>query len=262
MDKEKRKGQQYLKVKWLNFPENEATWEPSESIPKFIQLYYSDPQKFGKQLPNPKLKRVKKAGSEVYHLLTWEGDDSVGEWLHDDFFKLVGDDGEIFSTSEDEKSCNTRKSRDKRSRRHTVGILVGAYPCGTITVFEELYGSESLSQVYAIMVEYFAGLPKTAREKLIEICYDDACHFKKYSESSERSDLNEVTRFVASVGKHVDKFHFPNHVDAWCHANCNPQNVREDFQICHLSMFQEAAGGRQQEWVGGGEGNQKLINRP
>ena len=133
LDKEKRKGKEYLKVKWLNFPENEATWEPSESIPKFIQLYYSDPQKFGKKLPNPKLKRVKKAGSEVYHLLTWDGDDSVGEWLHDDFFKLVGDDGEIFSTSEDDKSCNTRKSRDKRSRRHTVGILVGAYPCGTIT---------------------------------------------------------------------------------------------------------------------------------
>jgi hypothetical protein len=31
---------------------------------------------------------------------------------------------------------------------------------------------------------------------------------------------------MAGLGKHVDKFHFPNHVDAWCHQNCNPQDVR------------------------------------
>jgi hypothetical protein len=59
-----------------------------------------------------------------------------------------------------------------------VGILVGAYPCGVITVFEVLYGSESLSQVYAIMIEYLSGLPPSVRENIIEICYDDACHFK------------------------------------------------------------------------------------
>lgn len=27
-----------------------------------------------------------------------------------------------------------------------MGILVGAYPCGVITIFEELYGSESLRE--------------------------------------------------------------------------------------------------------------------
>lgn len=31
---------------------------------------------------------------------------------------------------------------------------------------------------------------------------------------------------MAQVGKHVDKFHFPNHVDKWCHENCNPQDVK------------------------------------
>ena len=35
-----------------------------------------------------------------------------------------------------------------------VGILVGACPCGVITVFEEMYGSESLSKVCAIMIDY------------------------------------------------------------------------------------------------------------
>ena len=107
-----------FRVKWLNFPENEATWEPEESIPKFIQLYFNEKSRYGKPLPNPKLKRVKRAGTDVYHLLTWEGDSSAGEWLHDDFFKLLGDDGEIFSTNEDDQTCNTRKSRDK-VRLHT-----------------------------------------------------------------------------------------------------------------------------------------------
>ena len=59
-------------------------------------------------------------------------------------------------------------------------ILVGAFPCGLITVFDELYGSESLTQVYAIMIEYLSCLTSLTREKLVEICYDDACHFKKF----------------------------------------------------------------------------------
>ena len=76
------------------------------------------------------------------------------------------------------------------------------------------------------MIEYLSGLPSDVRENIVELCYDDACHFKKYSENKERADLNEVTRFMSMIGKHVDKFHFPNHVDAWCHKHCNPQDVK------------------------------------
>ena len=108
-----------------------------------------------------------------------------------------------------------------------MGILVASFPCGVITVFEELYGSESLTQVYAIIVEYLAALPKNVREEIIEILYDDACHFKKFSEKKEHAEKNDVTEFLATkVGKHVDKFHFPNHVDKWCHQNCNPNEVK------------------------------------
>ena len=93
-------------------------------------------------------------------------------------------------------------------------------------MFDELYGSESLSQVYAIMIEYLSCLSPLTRQNLVEICYDDACHFKKFGENEKRANFNEVTKFMAGLGKHVDKFHFPNHVDSWCHANCNPQDVR------------------------------------
>jgi hypothetical protein len=64
-------------------------------------------------LPNPKLKRVKKVGSALYHLLSWEGEDSASQWVNEDFFKLLGEDGEIVSALEDTNTCNTRKSRDK-----------------------------------------------------------------------------------------------------------------------------------------------------
>ena len=104
----------YFNVKWLNFPASESTWEPEENIPKFIQLYFNDENNFGKNLPNPKLKRVKKAGSGLYHLLSWEGE-SGGKWIHEDFFKLLGEDGEICTSLEDDNTCNTRKSRDKVS---------------------------------------------------------------------------------------------------------------------------------------------------
>ena len=86
-----------------------------------------------------------------------------------------------------------------------MGILVGAFPCGIITLFDELYGSESLTQVYAIVIEYLAELPKSTRDKLIEILYDDACHLKKFSENEDRADINEITRFMAGLGKHIDK---------------------------------------------------------
>ena len=106
-------NESYFNVKWLNFPETESTWEHESCIPNFIQLYYKDGTKFGNMLPNPKLKRVKKAGSALYHLLSWEGEESASQWVNEDFFKLLGEDGEIVSALEDTNTCNTRKSRDK-----------------------------------------------------------------------------------------------------------------------------------------------------
>ena len=82
-----------------------------------------------------------------------------------------------------------------------MGILVGAFPYGVITVFDELYGSESLTQVYAIMIEYLSCLPTLIRQKLVEICFDDACHFKKYSENETRANFSDVTKFMAGLGK-------------------------------------------------------------
>ena len=58
--------------------------------------------------------------------------------------------------------------------RHTVGIMVGTKPCGTVVLFDELFGSESLTQVYGMLVEYLSRLPELGRHSLKNILYDDA----------------------------------------------------------------------------------------
>ena len=56
---------------------------------------------------------------------------------------------------------------------------------------------------------------------IFKIC---SCHLKKFCENNEkRKNLNEFTKQLAEIPKHVDNFHFKNHVDPWCHRMCNPK---------------------------------------
>ena len=108
-----------FKVKWLGFPIEQSTWEPSKNIQPWIQSYYDDDQRLGKPLPEPRIKYTKRAGNEVYHYLTWAGGegDNLSRWVGDSFFSLAAEDGEIVTQLEDDKSCNTKKTKDKRDRR-------------------------------------------------------------------------------------------------------------------------------------------------
>ena len=156
--------------------------------------------------------------------MSWD-DESGGDWLEEDFFKYYNDDGDVINAKE-HISCNTRKSRDKMIEKdHSVGIFVGAFPCGTIPLFDQLYGSEGTQQVYGIVSDFFDNLDEDTLNAIKQLLYDDMCHFKKFSESEERSNKNNITKKIAEMSKHVDKFHFRNHVDKWCQENCNPDKV-------------------------------------
>ena len=227
LEKKVKNKEEFWKVKWLGFPPEQSTWEPAANIQPWILSYYEKVDRLGLPLPEPRIKYSKKAGDEVYYYLSWEGgEDQTDRWVGKSFFSLAAEDGEIVSQLEEDKSCNTKKTKDKRERRHTVGIMVGTKPCGIVTLFDELYGSESLTQVYGMLVEHISRLPESARRNLKDILYDDACHLKKFSENEKRANKNDFTRFLASVPKHVDNFHFKNHVDPWCHRMCNPKDAR------------------------------------
>ena len=161
-------------VKWVGFPD--PTWEYENGIPKFIRNYYEkNPAKLGKVLPNPKIKHSKAIGDTVIHKLSW-GDEPGAEWMSDDFFKLLDEKGEI--TESTLSSCNTRKSRDKRQNVHSVGVFTGAYPCGIIVLGDELYGSESISQVYGILTDWLSSLSDQTKLKQILIFYCFSCQVK------------------------------------------------------------------------------------
>ena len=54
------------------------------------------------------------------------------------------------------------------------------------------------------------------------ICYDDACHLRKFATNPVRSDLTEQTKQLASVEMVVDKMHMKGHTDPWCKEHCDP----------------------------------------
>jgi hypothetical protein len=83
-------------------------------------------------------------------------------------------------------------------RRHTVGVFVGAFPCGTIVLFDELYGSEGIRQVYGILIEYLARLDDP--NALEELLYDDSCHLKAFSEKEKNANQNNITKHFADLG--------------------------------------------------------------
>ena len=81
----------------------------------------------------------------------------------------------------------------------------GCYPCGYIPLFSQLFGTEDVSQVHGILCDFFEANPRHCIRKLL---YDDMCHLKRFAEKPEQANKNEITKKLAEVSKHVDKFHF------------------------------------------------------
>ena len=58
------------------------------------------------------------------------------------------------------------------------------------------------------------------------ICYDDACHLRKFARNNSRKELTDATKKLASLEIVVDRFHMVGHVDPWCHANCDASKIQ------------------------------------
>ena len=54
------------------------------------------------------------------------------------------------------------------------------------------------------------------------LCYDDACHLKRYAQNPVRKDARYIARKMATMDMVCDRFHFVNHTDKWYKKNCTP----------------------------------------
>ena len=84
---------------------------------------------------------------------------------------------------------------------------VGAYPCGTIVLFDELYGSEGMApdlwdphQPY--LLDLVTGILCLNFYKMIPVTW------KLFQITQKRSEQKNLTKKFAQLSKHVDRFHF------------------------------------------------------
>ena len=226
---------EYL-VKFSGYPRTEACWEPMKNLPHFVIDFYGDKSKYGLPLPSPTITETVKVdeASEVFHHLDWKISSIGNKNLE------IEDGSSIFDLNQDKlsedeikSSCNTRKVKDKRDRRHTAGIIIHAKPCGKIPHVDELFNCESISQVYGNVIEYLGNLEPEERIKIKIWLFDDMCHLKPHAEKGKQARQNEITENFAKIAKAVDRFHFPGHKksDQYCQENCNPNIELEKLGI-------------------------------
>ena len=214
--KKTKKGEWLYLVQWQGY--SSKTWEKSSNIPKYIRDFYD---KTGKnEIPKPRIKSVKKAGSAVYYLLSWDGTDAADEFVPQEDFKF--DDVREEAV---ESTCNTQKHHGAKMCHTSAGILIGCSPCGVIPLFEELYGTESKSQVFSYVTDFLGEVNPQSIKYLV---YDDACHLGPYAinySKSKQKTHTEATKKMAALKHVVDKLHFKGHVGSYCHKNCNPYSI-------------------------------------
>ena len=171
-----KKNNNYL-IKFNSFPESEACWEPGTHLSDFIKSFYKKKTNLKKILPSPKLGPQIIKGNEIYFEVDWTGKTGTHFELQDgqSIFDLDADklcDDVLKST------CNTRKNKDKRCRRHTAGIFISARPCGIIPHVDEMHGSETINQTYGSILDYYGELSDEERANIKCWMYDDMCHLK------------------------------------------------------------------------------------
>ena len=225
LDTRKVKNIVEYSVKFAGFPSSLSCWETTKNLPNFVIDFYSKGENIGKQIPGPRINRTTHVsnGTEMYIELEWSQTDLTKKVfeMEESLFDI---DADKLCEDEMKSSCNTRKVRDKRNRRHTAGILISARPCGLIPHVDELFGCESIKQVHGSIVEFTGSISAESRKKLKLWFFDDMCHLKPYSEKKQNREASDITEHFASLGKAVDKFHFPGHkvTDKYCRENCNP----------------------------------------
>ena len=152
---------------------------------------------------------------------------------------------------EPELTCETdkgdiKKTKPKPGDERTAGNLCIVYPCGVILSIREIQRSESTSQVWHMMLSLFELINWVPQL----LGYDDACHLYLFVHNSARyachthlnSDFRTVwARIKESTHFFIDRFHFSNHVDAWCQQNMSPfrDEVKQRLEGCNTEICEQ-----------------------
>jgi hypothetical protein len=168
-------------------------------------------------------------GSE-YHLICWLSCDgerkeswipSIGHQVNANAYNMPTVNGNFVDPELDEisESCNTAK--DKHVKRIKIaGVNIITFPCGTILSVEELYGSESLSQV--LLPLYSLMKSEDLQRDVKVLIHDNACRFAAFVK--KRSAATPLMQHLADLDMRVDRHHFKNHVGLKCRKNHNPDS--------------------------------------
>ncbi|VDI47870.1 Hypothetical predicted protein [Mytilus galloprovincialis] len=193
-------------IKWQRYKEEENTWEPSDSIPNILI------NKFGRCDISGDVIRSKIINGTRMIEVKWNLDNDKksreNTWVSSSSVDLIDERDGI-----ENPICNTSKGK-KRFHARTAGILVGGFPCGHVTMADEIFGTESLTQVTGHVSQNIENFP--CFPDINCLVYDDACHLKKFVNKRYPNER------ISSLKLKCDRVHFKNHVDEWCLENCDP----------------------------------------
>ncbi|KAK3261948.1 hypothetical protein CYMTET_29173 [Cymbomonas tetramitiformis] len=116
------------------------------------------------------------------------------------------------------------KAKQVHARFRSAGLFALVSPCGVILLVRELYGTESISQVVVILLSFFRRINRVPRL----IGYDDGCHLHGFIHLAKRVQMwsgNVWWAALMTIKVFIDRFHHPNHVDAWCKKYMSPERA-------------------------------------
>ena len=205
---------EYL-VEWAGYPSSAASWEPQAHIPQGLRDAFDNAEGDvdGRVLTGAEQSARARAGEQPRELTLLERD-------------LLMD-----------SRCPVPKQWQSNTPNggffsRTWGMLVFNRSCVQVVDFDELFGSESLSQVVFATLRLLSDCPGLL-ERLQVIAYDDACHLLKFLQL--RRDVPQYAAIVDRVDAGrlavmVDVAHFDvahKESDVFCRTQTNPHNFKE-----------------------------------
>ncbi|XP_078667555.1 uncharacterized protein LOC144909414 [Branchiostoma floridae x Branchiostoma belcheri] len=230
---EKKEFRSVTIYKVRRFNDNKECWERAEAIPSRMVARFergvqrqlkpsiTEEHSFGHISKNVELKDEDNGGKTKRRKGDQQLFQTSGFAVEEKNDVLVSHNGE----QPREINCNTKKDRNGvRLNAITAGVLAFIRPCNIIVSLNELFGSESKTQVYGHLHNLMS---KKEMEKTGFVIYDDACHLRKFARNPSRAQTTPTTKKLASIEILVDRMHMRGHIDPWCKRNCGTGRFRD-----------------------------------